>query len=251
MKPFAAFTLLLTMAGGAQAVTTYSLAGDFSNAANANGVWSFTQGSSTLLHFGPVGSNTLNDAVSNGFWGVGNNLDTAVPFVAKTSKNGAAAAGYSNADFLAGQVILHSSNTADTATSLFVNWTAPGAGTIQYSATAWYAHSPVNRGNDILVALNGNSLAGPFAISNTSSETNRVSIGGATSYNVAAGDVLSFEIRKQLGQPYGSITGLDETVLFTATPVPEPSAYGLMLAGLAGLAGVSSAARRRASTAAR
>jgi hypothetical protein len=244
MKRLSTFSLLLALASGAQAVAVYSLASDFSDAANPNGVWSFTQGVTPLPHFLPTGGNALNPALTNGFWGTGSDLNVSVPFVGKTTQAGGTLSGYNNGDFLSGQVIAHSANSGS---SLFVNWTAPAAGTISFSASAWYAQTPVNRVNEVYVSLQGTPLSGPTTINNTSSETNRVLFAG-TGLAVAPGDVLSFEIRKQAAQTFGSITGLDETVTFTATAVPESATMGLMLVGLAG---VTAAARRRAVAGAR
>jgi hypothetical protein len=234
LKTVASFTLLLGLAASAQAVT-YSLASGFSNASNPNGVWSFTQGSTLLGQQTLVGSNALNPALANGVWGVGPNLDTAVPFVGKTTQNGAATAPYSNADFLAGQVIVHSANSGD---ALFIHWTAPAAGTVSYLGSAWYAHSPVVRANNVFVTLGGTPLSGPTLINNTSSQASPVLLPGLTSTLVAAGTVLSFEIRKDAAQAFGSITGLNLTVDFTASPVPEPATYGLLMAGLLGVGAV-------------
>jgi hypothetical protein len=238
MKSLATFSLLLALVNGAQAVTVYSLANDFSDAANPNGVWSFTHGVVPLSHFMPIGSNPLNPGLANGFWSNGPNVDENSPFIGKATQSGGTLSGYSNGDFLSGQVVAHSPNSG---ASFFVNWTAPAAGSISFSASAWYGHSAIDRVNELFVSLQGVPLSGPTIINNTLNESNRQLLSG-TGLVVAAGDVLSFELRKQVGQTFGSIAGLDETVNFVATPIPEPATVGLMLAGLGIVAGV---ARRR------
>jgi len=141
-----------------QAATIYDLRNDFSNTANPNGAWSYTQGSSTLLsHVQPTDGNSLNPAAANGSFGVGTHFQTA-PLIIQTSQNGAATSPYSNNDFLVSDIIAHSTNPGSGA-NFFINWTAPSSGTITFSGAVWYAHSPVHRSEDYFVTLNGASLA--------------------------------------------------------------------------------------------
>ncbi len=244
MKSLCTLAVALALTGTAHALTPYSLANDFSDIDNPNGVWSFMQGSTALTHHSPLegNGNTLNPAVANGFWGTGDDLNTDVPFVAKTVLNGANVIGYGNQDFVLGDVIAHSPNAGE---SLFINWTAPATGTISYNASAWYAHSGVLRANEVLVTLDGTSQGVASLINEVNDRDAPMPLWG-TSLAVAAGDVLSFEIRKEASQQFGSITGLNVAVDFTAAPVPEPAAYGLMMLGLGA---VGAAARRRAGAA--
>ena len=76
--------------------------------------------------------------------------------------------------------------------------------------------SPFNRNN-------------PFAVS-------------GSGLGVAAGDVLAVSFAKSVGQIHGSVLGFEQTVSFTATPVPAPAAAWVFGTGLAAL-GVT---RRRA-----
>jgi hypothetical protein len=233
-----AATLFTTLA---QATTVYSLAGDFSNASNPNGAWSFTQGSTPLAHFFPSTPNGLNPALANGYWGTGSDLNTNTPEVGKTTLNGSAV-GYTDADFLSGDVILHSTNPG-TGAAVAVNWTAPADGSIDVTGLTWYAHSAVSRSNDFVVTL-GAATLGTGVVSNTlhagSANALPFSFSGLS---VSAGTVLTLSYTPSAGQPFGSIAGLSETVTFTPSPVPEASTWAALTVGLA-LLGVQ--VRRRA-----
>jgi hypothetical protein len=225
----------------AQAATVYDLSGDFSNASNPNGVWSFTQGSTPLAHYASSTANAINPALANGYWGTGNDLNVNTPEVAKVTVNGSTTGAYSDADFLTGDVILHSPNPGAGA-PLFINWTAPAAGTIDVSGLTWYAHSPVTRSNDVLVTLGNDTLTtGVLSNSSNNGRSNAFSY-SFSGLAVSAGTVLSVRYTPTSGQTFGSIAGLSETVTFTASPVPESSTWALMAVGL-GL--VASIARRR------
>ncbi len=236
--PLAAPGLLaLCLASPAVAATTYSLAGDFSQTTNPNGAWSFTQGNTALGRFTP---STPSPVLADGYWGVGNNLASDTPWVARAAVNGAAAPPSTNNDFLAGDIIIHSTNFSAGA-SVFVRWTAPAAGSIDFSASTWYAQRPLDRAVDVFVTL-GSTVLGSANLTNTIGRSNAVTFAGSA-LPVSAGTVLSFEFRTSVGQPFGTISGLTETVIFTPTaPIPEPGSLALMLAGLAG---VGLLARRR------
>jgi hypothetical protein len=235
-----AIVALAILAAPAQA-TVYDLAADFSNISNPNGVWSFTQGG-PLSHYPQPSSgppNALNAAAANGYWGTGADFFSA-PFVVQTTANGSTV-GYTNEDFLSGDVLVHGPSDGS---SVFVNWTAPSDGVIDLSSSLWYAHSIVTRSQDIFVTLGGNALG-------NATVTNGIGRSGASSVNalglsVSAGDVLSFAFSKSAGQQYGSLSGLEAVINFTANtqtaPVPEPASWAMMIGGFA-LAG--GALRRR------
>ena len=228
----------------AQAATVYSLSDDFSNASNPNGVWSFTQGSTPLAHFNPTTGNTIYSALGNGYWGTGNDLNVNTPEVAKTTASGSATGAYTDADFLSGDVILHSANPGS-GEPLFINWTAPSAGTIDVSGLTWFAHSPVIRSNDVLVTLGGTTLlTGVVSSSSYAGRSNALSY-SFSGQAVSAGTVLSVRYTPTANQTFGSIAGLSQTVTFTASPVPEASTWALMVAGLGLLTALT---RRRTKT---
>lgn len=246
MKPLHALLPLVTAlcCTAAQAATVYDLSSDFSNTSNPNGVWSFTQGSTALAHYASSTANALNPALADGYWGTGNNLNVNTPEVAKVTVNGSTIVDYSDADFVTGDVILHSANPG-TGAPLFINWTAPTAGTINVSGLTWYAHSPVSRSNDVLVTLGSDTLASDVVSSSTHKGKSNAFSYSFSGLAVSAGTVLSIRYTPTAGQEFGSIAGLSETVTFTASPVPESSTWALMVAGLGVLASV--ARRRQAS----
>lgn len=233
-----AIVALAVMTAPAQA-TVYDLAADFSNISNPNGVWSFTYGG-TLPHYPQPGVfNALNAAAANGYWGSGADFYTA-PFILQATANGSAV-GYTDGDFLAGDVLVHGPNDGS---AVFINWTAPADGMIDLTSSLWYAHSVVARSQDIFVTLGGNPLGNVTV-------TNGIGRSGANTVNalgltVSAGDVLSFAFSKSGGQQNGSLSGVEAVIDFTAkvqtAPVPEPASWAMMIGGFA-LAG--GALRRR------
>ena len=218
---------------------TYNLSGDWSDAANPNGAWSFVQGSTPLGHQTSCSpGNGFTNSLGNGFWGAGCDLNTNTPEIARVTANGLAS-GQTLDDWLAGDVILHSTNPG-TGAPIAVQWTAPSAGTIDYSIAAWYAHSAVTRSNDVLVMLNGTELhAG--AVTNGNGRSNALFYDG--SVGVLAGDVLSVSFQATSGQPFGSLAGLSQSVEFTAA-VPEPETWAMLAGGL-GIVGLVARRRRK------
>lgn len=241
MKPLYALVPLIAAlsCSVAHAATVYDLSGDFSNASNPNGVWSFTQGSTPLEHYFSLTANPINTALEDGYWGTGSNLNINTPEVAKVTKDGSATGTYTNADFLSGDVILHSPNGG---APLFINWTAPSAGTIDVSGGTWYAHSPVARSNDFQITLGSLTLATDVVSSTANNSRDNAFSFNFSDLAVAAGTVLSIRYSPTSGQSFGSIAGLSETVTFTASPVPEASSWAMMVVGLGLLTVV---ARRR------
>jgi hypothetical protein len=212
----------------------FDLAGDFSDSSNPNGVWGFRQGSVLLTHFPqPVDGNALNSAAGNGFWGVTANF-SGVPFILRTTQSGSATPPYNNGDFLAGDVIGHSSNSG---AEFRITWTAPSAGNVSYSGAVWYAHSIVTRSNDYMIDLNGGAALNSGTVTNGQDRSN-ASVFSSGLIAVQSGDVLSLTLARSAGQSFGSISGVDWTLDFSA--IPEPGS-ALLLA----LAGTVMALRRR------
>jgi hypothetical protein len=70
-----------------------SLTNDFSLASNPNGQWAYQNDLTNLTFQIPVNNgNAFYPAVSGGYWGVGNDLNTNTPDLGFTQVNGAAPA---------------------------------------------------------------------------------------------------------------------------------------------------------------
>lgn len=234
---FVAVVLAAGVSASASQASTFNLANDFSSTQNPNGAWSFLYSGSPLGHVGAplADGNPIFPAIGpDGYFSTGPDLNSNTPDVIKVAVSGSAA-GETNSDFLAGDVIIHTPNDG---APLAIVWTAPSNGTISYDASFWYAHSLVSRSNDVTLFVNGVS-EGSLAV-NTSVNFDRSHPGSfsASSIAVTAGETLSLDFMKSSLQTYGSLDGVQFTVDFTSTVtsgVPEASTWVLMLAGFAGL----------------
>ncbi|CAN5415013.1 hypothetical protein BH09PLA1_BH09PLA1_19820 [soil metagenome] len=223
LKYFATIVIGLAFASIAQAVT-YNLTSEFSDANNPNGVWSYRRGTTLLPHNNNAGANAINAVATNGFWGDSSDYNSTV---FRTTGPGSAASGYNDNDFLAGDVVAHSTNPSGSS-DINVTWTAPGAGSIQYSGAVWYAHSPVTRSNDFMLTLNNLPPLASGTVGPAQNRPNAMTFNSGGFTSVAAGDELLLYIRPTAGQQFGSLAGLSLVVNFT--PIPEPASIALMTA---------------------
>jgi PEP-CTERM motif len=191
----------------------------------------------------PTDGNELNPAAANGYFGVVNTF-AAGPFILQASQNGAATSPFANSDFLTGDILAESTNPGSGA-PLFIEWTAPVAGTITFSGDVWYAHSPVDRSQDYSVLFDfGAPLAtGTVAWNSGNGRSNPSTFSSSGPLTVVAGDILALELAPTAGQTFGSLSGVNFTVDLTAsTQTPEPGTNLLLASGLLGLV---AALRRR------
>ena len=233
-----AATFMAFAAPSAAHAVTYNLSTDFSHTANQNGVWSYVYGNA-LLPNQPAAAlnNPLQPATAGGYFSTGPDLNQNTPDVLKAAVNGSAAGG-TDLDFLAGNIVIHSPNDGS---ALSIVWTAPSSGSIDFHTLVWYAHSAVERSNDVSLLLDGNSFD-TVLVSSTSykNNTDRWDVTG-NGFSVAAGDTLALVFAKTAGQEFGSLNGLSFDVDFTpsVSAVPEPSTWAMMILGFAGVSFVA------------
>ena len=241
-----AATFLAFAAPSAGHAATYNLSTDWSNSANPNGVWSYVYGNTPLPYQSAAAANNpLQPATAGGYFSTGSDLNQNTPDVLKAAVNGSAAGG-TNLDFVAGDIVIHSPNDG---TALSIRWTAPSSGLIDFHTLVWYAHSSVARSNDVSLLLDG-SLFDTVLVSTASykNNTDRWDVTG-NGFSVDAGDILELVFAKTAGQSFGSLNALTFDVDFTpsVSAVPEPSTWAMMILGFAGVGFV--AYRRKANPA--
>ncbi len=228
----------LVVAAGAYA-DSVSLTNDFSlTNGNPNGQWTYSVGA-TLGTATPLSlqvpqnnGNAAYPALATGYWGTGNDLNTNTPDFGKALVNGSAA-GETNKDFLAGDIIAHSPNPDGTA--LWITWTAPSAGQVtDLNFEIWYAHSAVDRSNDFrLFEPDGNSVFGTVSPSGFFDRDHAYSATDPAGFSVNAGDEITIELGKSSGQSVGSLDGMSLDFTFDpAASTPEPASILLGCSGL-------------------
>jgi hypothetical protein len=232
--------VLVGVFAGVFAVSSYAqvdvnLANDFSiTNGDPNGNWTYLDNSSLLSVQTPLNNgNPIYPAVSGGYWGLGNDLNTNTPDLFKAQVDGSNA-GETNGDFLKGDIVSHSPNDGST---LFLNWTAPTAGTItNLTLDVWYAHSLVSRITDFSLTDNSTVLfsgaVSPTVNFNRSHPGSYTYVAG---FSVQAGDVISLGLTKAAGQQYGSLSGEYLDFTYTAQAVPEPISMTLLGLGAVAL----------------
>ena len=213
-----------------------SLENDFSTSnGNPNGQWSYLVGTTLLTPQIPISNgNPQQPAFNNGYFGTGNNLYVQTPDVARAAVNGSAA-GETDLDFLAGDLLVHSANDG---TTTFLNWTASTDGDISgFSFDIWYAHSAAGaRSNDFALYINNTLLAAnSLNLTQNFNRSNAYTYINNPGFSVLAGDVISLAITKSANQGPGSIDGVNLDFTFTPTEAPEPGTALLAIPAIAGL----------------
>lgn len=236
-----AFALAVGSAGAQAAL--YDLNSDWSNISNPNGVWSLNEGSNALpfiaswIHGGPA-------------WARAPGGPGHVPAFFKAQS---AAGGFlSYNDWQAGDIVVHTTDPGSGGGNgiATVRFTAPNAGTASIMGDIWKS-SRFNRPQDWLLLHNGmTTLAGgslPSSLTNGRGARDIFSIG---SLALAAGDTLELRVIRNTATPFGDFVGLNFSVdLQSATAVPEPATWLMLLSGF-GLVGLVHRMRQRVTQAA-
>src|SRR4051812_37956366 len=95
----AVVSMLLTCSAHA---VLYNLSNDFSDVNNPSGAWSYRRATTLLPHANNASANAINAVATNGFWGQSTDYNSSI---FKTTGPGSAASGYTDNDFLTGDVL--------------------------------------------------------------------------------------------------------------------------------------------------
>jgi hypothetical protein len=213
------FAMLLSLAVLAlpDVASAYSAAGDFSTAANPNGVWSY--GSSTTLGSAFIPS-TISTNTYMGFalegW-LGNSDSSLTPYVLYNSTTNNVNNNPTTV-YQPGQLAEHPGAQGQYEV---VRWTAPFSGTFGITAT-FSGLSSLGDSADVHILLDGSSIFNSTVIGSPS----------PTSYsglqNIIAGDTIDFAV----GFGTNGNNANDTTALSATITVPEPGTFGLVGLGL-------------------
>jgi hypothetical protein len=178
------------------ALPVWDLAGDWSDSANPNSVWSYNEGSNSLPHVDAWNGSSYSTPQPAWARSEAGNTDLPAWFLANGTQTFVA-------DFQAGDIVMHSTDGVNGVGAGVANvtWTSPIAGLVDISGFAWNARD-IGRSNQWTLLLNGAVLttgsvasgdafdrSNPFFFSNGS--------GGASALDdvlVAVGDVVTLEI---------------------------------------------------------
>ncbi len=198
------------------AVFGYSAAGDFSNASNPNGAWSYGYSTSTVSSFTAYTTSTNNYAGLGVNGWTGNIGPSADPYIIYNGTGKIVTNQYSV--YQPGTLVLQPSTSAYS----IVRWTAPNAGTFSIAVT-FSGLSRLGDSADVHVLQNGVALFNGLVSGSPSPQ----SYSGVLS--LAQGDILSFVVG-----PYTNGANEDNTAL-VATIIPEPTTFALAAVGVLGL----------------
>jgi hypothetical protein len=207
------FAMLLSLAVLTlpDAASAYSAAGDFSTAANPNGVWSYGWSYGLGGTFVPDTSNTTSySATGLGGW-LSYQFTDGAPYMLHNGTASPIANG--NSTYQPGQLSEQPGYSNEVA---IVRWTAPSNGTFNVAAT-FSGLSSLGDSVDVHVLYDGTSLFN----STVNGHPAPASFSGLQS--VLAGDTIDFVVGNGNGDP-----NEDNTALLAIITVPEPGALGLV-----------------------
>lgn len=214
----------------ANSATVWDLQSDWSDQNNPNGPWSYNQGSAPLPL---VPSFTWAPIPGQPAWAPSNNPGDFLPVWLK-----ARTAGPGGFDFLAGDVLVHTTDGFNGARSGLANvtWTSPFTGTADISGSLWNIRN-IGRSNTWQLLDNGSVIASGFLASGDGHGRLNPETFAFTSLALTAGDTLELLLSRNSGA--GDFVGIDFAInAVQNTTVPEPKAFFLVLMGLVGIAAV-------------
>jgi len=243
-------TWLVLVAQSCPAQTVWDLKTDWSNSANPSGVWTYRGGTTALPSI--TGWRAVDNwsTTPNDGWAPSNNTGNYLPFWFQ-SNGTATLTGWSNLDMQAGDIFVHTWDSASGTGSYNpanVIWKSPANTYVNITGGAWLAAElsdrsatwELYRNGALLTKMSGNLQPGD-AFSSTSPAYFVDGTNGASALTnlwIATNDVLELRVLSTTPSTgYGQHVGLN----FTITAIPEPATY----ASLAGLGALGLALWRR------
>jgi len=219
---------LITVCAALSSATVYDLKADWSDAANANGAWSYREGVNLLPHVASWQSSLGGWSSAQPGWAKSENGSDRLPFIFKS--NGTETFGH---DYLEGDIVMHTwdgTNGAGNGQGNVV-WTSPGAGIINVVGSTWIGRD-IGRSVNWSILKNAVSLTGgnvqsgdvynranPFDFADGSGGS-----GVLANMSVATGDQIVF--MTETASVAGDFVGINFTVDYQA--VPEPATFAVL-----------------------
>jgi len=222
---------LLAAAGSASAAV-YDLKTDWSDAANANGVWTYREGNNALPHVASWQSSLGGYTSPQPGWAASENGNPRIPFWHKSI----GAENFAH-DYQAGDIVVHTQDDSSGVGQGPANvlWTNPGGSPVALVSGAVWMGRDIGRSNHWALLKNSTVLSeGDIASGDPFSRAVPFNLAAGTggpaalaNIPVAPGDTLQLRLT-QTGGP-GDFVGVNFTV---TTGVPEPGTFSLLGAGV-------------------